>query len=893
MGAKTEFLVGTDTDGVSMAKGKKKVEGSHGSATAVQPKPVNCPERRLGIWLAAGFIITIGIITYSNSFDGVFVCDDFGTIKNNLHIRKLWPLSEAMSLPLWKQYLSVTVFGRPILSLSFAINYALTGPEPWGYHLGNLIIHIGAALLLFGVIRRTLCYKEFQRYDRARALWAGLVVALIWMVHPIHTESVTFIAQRAESLMGMFFLLTLYCAIRGFQSNRRLLWYSASVLVCSLGMGTKEVMAAAPVLILLYDYAFVSKSFTSALRQRRLFYLSLAGTWVIVFALVIISHTTPTEYKTPNESMEFIKGCDVLGYVLSQPAVILEYSRFSIWPRPLGFQGQVSRLFPDVIFGIRLAAIIVIVLLALSFWGFLRRRWFGFLGVWFFIILAPSSSLVPTMDIFSIHRMYLSLASVVTVIVFGGDYVLRKLLTGRHCERYFKILSAILVAGIVTTYSLMTYERNKDYQNAAVLLGDESTFTHYNLAMAYIEQGDLEQAVSHYKKVLQIDPNYAAANHSLGLIFMEQGKHDQAAEHFKKEIHIKPNYPHIHISTHYNLGMILMQQRDLDAAKVHYKKILRINPNYADAYYHLGNILAQQGNMAQAKLYYEQTLRIEPDYAGAYYYLGNILMEQGNMTQAKLYYEQALRIEPDYAGAYYHLGNILMEQRNMTQAKLYYEQALRIEPNCVDAHNSLGIIFANQGNIERAKAEFEHEIRINPNHIEARYNLGNIFLAQGDLTQAAAEYVRTIGIEPGRTKSNLEAYINSHINLGVILTQQDRLDKAIAYYEKVLVVDPNNTIAMNNLAWLLATYPDDNFRNGKRAVELAERSCNITDYKIPELLDTLAAAYSEEKRFTEAIETATKALDLAELQKNPTAQIQQIQMRLEQYKIGKPYHRKP
>ena len=844
---------------MSMSKRSNKVSVPDGTTSVVRTKPVNCPERRLVIWLAAGFIITIGIITYSNSFDGVFICDDFSTIKNNLHIRKLRPLSEAMSLPLWKQYLSVTVFGRPTLSLSFAINYALTGPEPWGYHLGNLIIHIVAALLLFGVIRQTLCCKEFQRYDGARALWAGLVVALIWMVHPIHTESVTFISQRAESLMGMFFLLTLYCAIRGFQSNRRLLWYSASVLVCSLGMGTKEVMAAAPVLILLYDYAFVSKSFKSALRQRWLFYLSLAGTWVIVFALVIISHTTLTEYKTPNESMEFIKGCDVLAYVLSQPAVILEYLRFSIWPRPLGFQGQVSRLFPDVIFGIRLAAIIVIVLLALSFWGFLRRRWFGFLGVWFFIILAPSSSLVPTMDIFSIHRMYLSLASVVTVIVFGGDYVLRKLLTGRHCERYFKIISAIMVAGIVTTYSLMTYERNKDYQDAAVLLGDESTFTHYNLAMAYIEQGDLERAVSHYKKVLQIDPNYPAANHNLGLIFMEQGKHDQAAEHFEKEIHIKPNYPRIHTSAHYNLGMILMQQRDLDAAKVHYKKILRINPNYADAYYHLGNILAQQGNMAQAKLYYEQTLRIEPD----------------------------------YAGAYYHLGNILMEQRNMTQAKLYYEQALRIEPNCVDAHNSLGIIFANQGNTERAKAEFEHEIRINPNHIEAHYNLGNIFLAQGDLTQAAAEYECAIGIEPGRTKSNLEAYINSHINLGVVLTQQGRPDKAMAYYEKVIVIDPNNTIAMNNLAWLLATYPDDNFRNGKRAVELAERACNITDYKIPKLLDTLAAAYAEEKRFTEAIETATKSLDLAALQKNPAAQIRQIRFRLEQYQTGKPFHQQP
>ena len=98
---------------------------------------------------------------------------------------------------------------------------------------------------------------------------------------------------------------------------------------------------------------------------------------------------------------------------------------------------------------------------------------------------------------------------------------------------------------------------------------------------------------------------------------------------------------------------------------------------------------------------------------------------------------------------------------------------------------------------------------------------------------------------------------------------------------------------MNNLAWLLATYPDDKFRNGKRAVELAEWACKVTSYKIPKLLDTLAAAYAEEKRFTEAIETATKALELAELQKNPVVQIQQIRFRLEQYKAGRPIRYRP
>jgi len=221
------------------------------------------------------------------------------------------------------------------------------------------------------------------------------------------------------------------------------------------------------------------------------------------------------------------------------------------------------------------------------------------------------------------------------------------------------------------------------------------------------------------------------------------------------------------------------------------------------------------------------------------------------------------------------------------------EHAIRIDPNYFDVRTNLGIIFANQGNLDRARNEFEHEIRINPNHIEARYNLGNVFLAQGDIVKATAEYEYAIGIQPGRTKSNLEAYINSHINLGAVLTQQGRPDKAMAYYEKALEIDPNNTIAMSNLALLLATCPNDNLHNGARAIKLAEQACNITGYRVPRLLDTLATTYAEAGRFAEAVETATKALDLAQLQKNSAAQIEQIRLRLEQYKAGRPYRRQP
>jgi len=265
-------------------------------AQLTQEHTRNSPDR----WLPPLLIILAGVLAYWNSFDGVFLYDDIESIRDNPHIRQLWPLSEAMSLPLWGGGMSLD--GRPLLSLSLALNHALLGPEPWGYHLVNLLIHIAAGLLLFGIVRRTLGLPRFrERYAASpgshgdphpgplpegegvsRATWLAFAIAAIWLVHPLQTESVTYIVQRAESLMGMLFLLTVYCAIRGFTINpcaaapkdwrppdspslggrqsfgAASRWYLASILACALGMGVKEVMFSAPLVVLLYDYVFIS-----------------------------------------------------------------------------------------------------------------------------------------------------------------------------------------------------------------------------------------------------------------------------------------------------------------------------------------------------------------------------------------------------------------------------------------------------------------------------------------------------------------------------------------------------------------------------------------------------------------------------------------------------------
>src|SRR5262245_1290394 len=210
---------------------------------------------RLPAWpmlLAAALIIVTGLATWRSSFGGAFVLDDGRAIVTNPNVRALSPIARAMAAPP-----EVTVWGRPVVSLTLALNYAAGGLDPWGYHAVNLAIHILAALVLFGVVRRTLGRRRVSSDDFRKktpdVISLALAIALIWLVHPLQTGSVTYVVQRAESLMGLFYLLTLYCAIRALEPGASRAWIGASVASCALGMGSKEAMVTAPILVWIWD----------------------------------------------------------------------------------------------------------------------------------------------------------------------------------------------------------------------------------------------------------------------------------------------------------------------------------------------------------------------------------------------------------------------------------------------------------------------------------------------------------------------------------------------------------------------------------------------------------------------------------------------------------------
>ena len=305
----------------------------------------------------AGLLVAAVTAAFYNSVWGVFLLDDVESVQRNPFIGRLWPITDAMSIPTWNS--GITVDGRPVLSLTFALNRRLLGGGAMSFHVGNILIHLCAAFLLMGVIRRTLRSRQFaDRFSPDQAAWIALACAVLWAVHPLHTASVTYLVQRAESLMGLFYLATLYCAIRGFSSPHRWRWFSLAATACALGAGTKEVIASAPAVVLLWDVLFQTDSWRGALRRHWGLYAALACSWLVSASLVAGTWGgRQTDFDTVNE----------LEYGLSQPGVILHYLRLTVWPHPLvmTYGWPASEGWRDTV----LPAIPIVGLLALTAWG--------------------------------------------------------------------------------------------------------------------------------------------------------------------------------------------------------------------------------------------------------------------------------------------------------------------------------------------------------------------------------------------------------------------------------------------------------------------------------------------------------------------------------------------
>jgi len=750
------------------------------------------PRRTISTRQAALVLLVAGVLAYANSFRGVYLYDDLSSVADNVHTARLWPITEALSVPLWNT--GSTFDGRPVLSLTFALNRALLGHAPWSYHVGNLLVHILNGVLLFAIVRRTIrgqgsgvrgqggeTDRRSSRQGSRQSLGdpgatgVALVVALLWLVHPLNTSSVTYIVQRAESLLGFWILLMLYCAIRGFQSDTSdtsdksdksdksdRAWYGAAILSCVLGAASKEVMIVAPFLVAAYDHVFVQGSVRAKLRQRWVFYLLLfVLTWGMLAFLVV---------STMKEKAEHLGALSPLAYLLTQPAVILHYLRLAFWPHPLVMTYNWGP--PEALGSLLLNAIPVIVLGVLSVYAMLRRHWMGFLGVAAFLVIGPSSSFLPTLETASEHRMYLPMLAVLVPVVLGGAAI-----TG-HRRRYGMPL--VLVLAVVL--GRLTFARNRDYHSAERLWGKnirhepDSWQAHINYAFAIEPVKRWGEAERHYRRAIAINPASYLAHNNLGNVLFATGRVKEAMAQYRQALKCNPRG----YLAHNNLGNAHFHFGDYDKAMAEYRRALATYPAGHLALNGLGSALLRTRRPREAAEQFRAAIKSKPDYDMPHHNLGEALVALGRKKEARECFREAVRLNPKNYLAFNNMGNTFVAENRLDEAMDCYRRALAIQPDFAFAHNNLGTALTQVGRPADALPHFR-AAATRPGYAAAHVNWGDALVALGREDEAALRYAEAARIDPGNA-------LVPYYNLGAYHRKKGQAVRARDFFQKALEI---------------------------------------------------------------------------------------------------------
>jgi tetratricopeptide (TPR) repeat protein len=537
---------------------------------------------------AIPLLLLASLAVYCNSFAGVFLLDDRHWIVDGELDRSL--------LPAWWN-----LSNRWVANWTLALNYQLDGLNVRGYHAVNLAIHVAAALTLFGIVRRTLLLERVPPTVQQAAPGLALSVALLWLVHPLVTQSVVYVIQRQESFMGLFYLLTLYCVLRGATALRFALgWYAAAVVACTLGMGCKEVMVSAPVLVLLYDWVFLAGSWRNLFRRRWYVYAALSLAWLHLAFLWMIQWGTLAQGGAGFE----LKERTAYTYALTQTQVILHYLKLTFWPRGLCFDYKDWPLVHHLS-ECWVEAAVLLLLGTGSGVALLKQSWLGLLGTWFFAVLAPSSSVLPLLDVAFEHRMYLPLAAVVVLVVVGGFAVLDRL--GRLLkapDSWPTRAGAFVVAGLAILLGALAFLRNEDYRSEVVMWGDvtakrpNNARAYFNLASASRSEERVGDAVTYFRAALRLNPSEEAGRFQLVGLLLDQGEVEEAEAESLAALQHDPTSPLALASR----GIVRLEQGLVDEAVSTLKEALLARPQMGFARYALATALVRQGRAEEAAI---------------------------------------------------------------------------------------------------------------------------------------------------------------------------------------------------------------------------------------------------------------------------------------------------
>jgi tetratricopeptide (TPR) repeat protein len=587
--------------------------------------------------LAAAAVVVIWV--YAAALAGPFEFDDEPNITENVHIR----VRQAGAAAWWAAAFQSPLPNRPVANLSFALNHYVNGYNPVGYRFINIIIHIINGFLLFGLAKATFQTPAVALSRREAGTWASLAAA-VWLLHPLHTQSVIYVVQRMTSMATLFYLLSLLCYAYGRLSARTAPQRRALFTACAgsglLALGTKEIAATLPAFFFLYEWYFCQDLDPKWLR-RRLPVLAAVLALTAAIAMVYLRGVNPLE----RISLPYAdSGLSMAQRVLTQFRVVVFYISLLIWPSPsrlnLDHDFIVSHSLLDP--ATTLASLLFLTALAAAAVVSARRhRLFSYAILWFLGNLVIESSLIRLENVFE-HRTYLP--SVMPAAAFVA------LLASKIPSKRAVI---VVLCAIAALFGVWTHQRSLVWSDDIALWQDclhkspAKARPYNNLGSALVGKNRLEEAIPYFIKATQIKPEYGDAFYNLGYAYLRIDDIESGIASLKKAVNLEPeNYLALN-----NLGIgYLMKGDDAGAARC-FEAALRLKPDFASSHNNLGVALKRQGLFEEAVRQYREAIQINPDYAEAYNNLGVALKEAGQWQAAKEEFQRALHIQPDYPTA--------------------------------------------------------------------------------------------------------------------------------------------------------------------------------------------------------------------------------------------------
>lgn len=663
-------------------------------------------------WGAPLLIVVAAVASYANSLHGPFLLDDQRAIVENQTIRQLSPIGTPLHPPRQSP-----VTGRPLANLTFAVNYAVGGFSVEGFHAANVAVHLLAALALLGVLRLTFARTSIADAE-SRPAWLALTGALIWAVHPLNSEAVNYVTQRTELLMGLGVLVTLYASIRALEpGGRRWEWVAAAAAFCAVA--SKETALTLPAIVVLWDRIFAFTTLREAWKRRRRLYALVASSWLL---FVYFARELPFFVERGFE-LEVSR----VTYLLHQASMVVQYLRLSVWPNGLVFDyGPVLPIAIGTAWPFVLA---VLALLAATALALARVPTVGYWAVWFWITLAPPSSLIPIpTEVGAERRMYVPLIGLVAIATLAGSAVLQRLPSVEWRQK----AAIAAAAAVIVAMGVLTAARNVVYASGLAIWQDvvdrrPHARAHEHVSIHLRDAGRIDESIAHLRTAAAESPR---ARFALASALLERGDLAGSIEQFRQFVTANPESREI-VRAREEFVVALSRSGDLDGALEQLRAITEAAPDYARGRVMLAETLTQRKDFDGAVREYREAVRLQPGNVVALAGLGGLLALRGERTEALTVLRRALELEPRALPPRRFIVRLLGEEKKYEEMEKEAALLATYAPTDPESHNLLGIALASQQRFAPASERFAEALRLDPSHDEARANRARVeaFLA--------------------------------------------------------------------------------------------------------------------------------------------------------------------